>query len=114
MSAGTNTANTLTHDLNAGRYQAVTIPQYHSGQDIGDYLMKLGAALQLAEAKRVTQATEIQRAFRTIGSGQVEVLVLKDWTASASATNITKTYIPVRVFAIGATNQSTISGSNCT
>lgn len=111
MSSGTNTAGTLKHDQNALRYQAQTIPQYQPGQDIGTYLQRLGEALQAREAAVAGAMREGQRAFQTLGGQSVEVTVQQDTTTDG--TNWTRVYIPIRVFAAGATNQSNISGTNC-
>lgn len=112
MSAGTNTAGTLGHDANAGRYKAALIPQYTPGADIGTYLLNLGKALQAAEAAKARTDRDIQRAFQVLNVGSTEATVLKDVTSDG--TNFVRVYIPVRVFAIGATNTSNISGTNCT
>lgn len=111
--ASTNFAH-LTHDANAGRYQRVEIPKYRQGDDIGQHLERLSTALEESEAKRATQATEIQRAFRTLsaGIGAVEQTVI---TAVTYGTNsVTIDTAQGFFLAIGATSRTVISGTNCT
>lgn len=111
MSAGTNTAGTLPHDQNAGRFVAPTIPQYVKGTDPEQYLTQLGSAIADLVARLQTSHTEIQRAFRTQGQGSVEVTVVQDM--NHDGTNWAKVFLPMRVQAKGATNTTTITGEAC-